>query len=93
MGNGLVVAIPPAFFYKLVYMKRIWRLWANALGQKYGVNDNEADFVALIRTLIVIVGLTVNIMIGIGIVKHWHDADQPQPIIIYNNGDTNLHQK
>ena len=74
-------------------MKKLWRLWANALGQKYGVDDKEADFVALIRTLIVIVGVSVNMMIGIGIIKHWNDADTPQSIIIYNRCDTELYQK
>ena len=33
-------------------MRRIWRIWAKALGDKSGKNDREADFVALIRTFI-----------------------------------------
>ena len=33
-------------------MKKIWRIWAKALGDKSGKNDKEADFVAMIRTFI-----------------------------------------
>ena len=33
-------------------MKKIWRIWAKALGDKSGKDDREADFVAMIRTFI-----------------------------------------
>ena len=33
-------------------MKKLWRIWAKALGDKSGKNDKEADFVAMIRTFI-----------------------------------------
>ena len=32
--------------------KNIWRLWAQALGEKTGENDKEADAVARFRTLL-----------------------------------------
>ena len=57
-------------------MKRLWRLWAKAIGQKEGSTDREADAVALIRTFIVLTALITNIMIATGIVKHWNDAQQ-----------------
>lgn len=57
-------------------MKKIWRLWAKAIGQKEGSTDREADAVALIRTFIVLIALVTNIMIASGIVKHWNDAKQ-----------------
>jgi len=30
----------------------MWRIWAKALGEKYGRTDREADTIAGIRTLI-----------------------------------------
>ena len=33
-------------------MKKFWRIWAKALGDKSGKDDKEADFVAMIRTFI-----------------------------------------
>jgi hypothetical protein len=32
----------------------MWRLWAKALGEKTGNNDDEADKIACIRTAIVL---------------------------------------
>jgi uncharacterized membrane protein len=52
--------------------KHIWRLWAKALGDKAGLNDKEADTVATIRTLIVIIYLLTNFAIVAGVIKHWN---------------------
>ena len=52
-------------------MKRLWRLWAKALGEKSGATDQEADRVALIRTLIVMGYLITNAFIIAGVIKHW----------------------
>jgi len=49
----------------------VWRLWAKALGDKYGLSDHEADMVAIIRTLIVLCYVITNIAIICGIVHHW----------------------
>lgn len=49
----------------------IWRVWAKALGQKDGRNDREADAVALIRTMLVLLAVVTNIMIIAGIIRHW----------------------
>lgn len=49
----------------------IWRVWAKALGQKDGRNDREADAVALIRTMLVLLAVATNIMIIAGIIRHW----------------------
>lgn len=35
--------------------KKIWRLWAKAIGEKDGSTDKEADTIAIIRTVIVMV--------------------------------------
>tara|TARA_R110001583_G_scaffold103163_14_gene250306 strand:- start:111 stop:257 length:147 start_codon:yes stop_codon:yes gene_type:complete len=48
----------------------MWRLWAKALGEKHG-KDNEADCVALIRTLIILQAITCNLFIIANIIKNW----------------------
>lgn len=52
-------------------MKNIWRLWAKALGEKTGNTDNEADRIAVIRTLIVLSYITTNCFIVAGVIRHW----------------------
>jgi len=48
----------------------IWRLWAKALGEKAGSTD-EADIVALIRTLIILQAILCNFFIVANIIKNW----------------------
>ena len=52
-------------------MKRLWRLWANALGEKAGATDQEADTVALVRTIIVLTYIITNLFIIAGVIRHW----------------------
>lgn len=52
---------------------KLWKLWAKALGEKTGNNDLEADFVAIIRTLIFITYFVTNFMICAGVLRHWND--------------------
>ena len=52
--------------------KHIWRIWAKALGDKAGLTDKEADRVALIRTIIVLVYMLTNFMIVAGVLRHWN---------------------
>jgi hypothetical protein len=52
-------------------MKRLWRLWAKALGEKSGATDQEADLVALVRTLILLTYITTNLFIVAGVIRHW----------------------
>jgi hypothetical protein len=49
----------------------MWRLWAKALGEKTGKSDEEADRVAVIRTLIVLAYLVTNAFIVAGVIRHW----------------------
>lgn len=51
--------------------KRIWRIWAKSIGQKDGKSDTEADAIAVIRTIFVLLAIVTNIMIIAGIVRHW----------------------
>ena len=50
---------------------KIWRLWAKALGEKSGATDQEADKVALIRTIIVLCYIITNLFIIAGVIRHW----------------------
>lgn len=49
----------------------MWRLWAKALGEKYGNTDQEADKIAYIRTAIVACYIITNIFIIAGVIRHW----------------------
>jgi len=50
---------------------KLWRVWAKALGQKEGTSDNEADRVALVRTVIAGINLVTCLFIVAGIIRHW----------------------
>lgn len=52
-------------------MKRLWRIWAKALGEKSGATDSEADKIAIVRTLIVACYIITNIFIVAGVIRHW----------------------
>lgn len=52
-------------------LQQAWRMWAKALGQKEGSCNREADMIALIRTLLVLVALITNLVIVAGIIRHW----------------------
>jgi hypothetical protein len=46
-------------------------LWAKALGEKTGATDQEADLVALVRTVIVLTYIVTNLFIIAGVIRHW----------------------
>lgn len=52
---------------------KIWRIWAKALGEKSGASDKEADKIASIRTLIVLIYIITNLVIIAGVIRHWND--------------------
>ena len=52
-------------------MKKLWRLWAKALGEKSGATDREADSVALVRTAIILTYIITNLFIIAGVIRHW----------------------
>ena len=54
--------------------RKVWRIWAKALGQKDGKDDREADTIACIRTLIFITYLVTNVAIVANAVRHWNDV-------------------
>jgi hypothetical protein len=51
--------------------KQFWRLWAKALGEKSGATDQEADSVALVRTVIILTYIITNLFIIAGVIRHW----------------------
>lgn len=52
-------------------IRTIWRLWAKALGEKASKNDAEANLIAGIRTVIVLLSIVTNLIIVAGVVRHW----------------------
>jgi hypothetical protein len=52
-------------------LKQMWRLWAKALGEKAGSTDKEADKIATIRTLIVVVYVVANLFLIANVIHHW----------------------
>jgi hypothetical protein len=52
-------------------MRKLWRIWAKALGEKASTDDSEADVIAGIRTLIVIVNFITCFFIMANIIHNW----------------------
>jgi len=52
-------------------LEKIWRLWAKSLGEKTGNSEREADQIALIRTLVVLIYVITNCFIVAGVIRHW----------------------
>lgn len=59
-------------------MKQLWRLWAKALGEKASLDNREADLIAIIRSLIVLTYIVTNIIIILGVIRHWNDGHEPK---------------
>ena len=55
----------------------MWRIWAKALGEKYGRTDREADTIAGIRTLILLAYMVTNVAIVANAVRHWNPPPPP----------------
>jgi hypothetical protein len=53
------------------YLRKVWRLWAKALGEKSGATTAEADRIALIRSVIIISYIVTNCFIIAGVIRHW----------------------
>jgi hypothetical protein len=52
-------------------IQRWWRLWAKALGEKASSDNKEADKVAVIRTIVLLIYIITNIFIVAGVIRHW----------------------
>lgn len=51
----------------------MWKLWAKALGEKSSSDNKEADKIAIIRTIIVLIYIVTNFFIIAGVLRHWND--------------------
>jgi hypothetical protein len=60
-------------------MKKLWRLWAKALGEKASPCDRESDKVAFIRTIIFLQLFITNSFIVANAIRHWNDVEYTQP--------------
>ena len=61
-------------------IRKVWRIWAKALGQKDGRDDREADTIAGIRTFILISYMVTNVAIVANAVRHWDDMKTVPPV-------------
>jgi len=52
-------------------MRYFWRLWAKSLGEKAGSTKQEADRIAVIRTVVVLIYIVTNCFIVAGVIRHW----------------------
>ncbi len=52
-------------------MRRIWRIWAKALGDKSGASNREADLIAVVRTVIIGVNCITGFFLMSGVVHNW----------------------
>jgi len=54
-------------------MKKLWRHWARALGEKVGETNKDADNVAIFRTIIILQAIIANAFIVWNILKRWNE--------------------
>jgi hypothetical protein len=52
-------------------MRNLWRLWAKSIGEKASNDNREADKIATIRTLIVLIYIITNVFICANVIRHW----------------------
>ena len=54
------------------FRKYIWRVWASAIGVKAKADDNRfSDHVAIMRTVILFLIITTNVVIIVGNIHRW----------------------
>jgi hypothetical protein len=70
-------------------MKKMWHLWALALGEKAHKKDDVADRVAIVRTIIFTTYLITNCFIIAGVVRHWNSRTINVEVEIYENPSNN----
>lgn len=52
-------------------MVRLWRIWVKALGEKSGATDREADYIAVVRSVIVGLNFITCLFIIAGVIHNW----------------------
>jgi cytidine deaminase len=61
----------------------MWRLWCKALGEKASDKNHEADYIAIIRTIIFTTYFMTNAFIVAGVVRHWDDNTGKRGRVVY----------
>jgi len=56
-----------------MHRRKLWHLWAKALGEKTGRTVSEADQVAVIRSIIFFTYFLTNCFIVAGVIRHWNN--------------------
>jgi hypothetical protein len=51
--------------------RKFWKIWARALGEKAGATVQEADHVAIVRTIVVLTYIITNCFIIASVIRHW----------------------
>ena len=49
----------------------LWRVWAKALGEKSGASNQEADHIAVVRSVVVGVNFITCLFIIAGVIHNW----------------------
>ena len=53
-------------------LKNFWHIWCDALGQKANpIDKKHSDKVAVVRTIILLLYFITNIVIVMGVIRHW----------------------
>jgi len=52
-------------------LSRLWRLWCLSLGDKASDNTKDADMVAVMRTIVVLVNFITCFFIIAGVIRHF----------------------
>ena len=52
-------------------LSRLWRLWCLSLGDKASDNTKDADMVAIMRTIVVLVNFITCFFIIAGVIRHF----------------------
>ncbi len=55
----------------ILTLSRIWKLWCMSLGEKASDDSREADMVAIMRTIVVLVNFGTCFFIVAGVLRHW----------------------
>jgi len=54
--------------------RKLFRIWAHALGPKSAESNEVADRVAWVRTFIFVTYFVTNCFIVAGVIRHWNDV-------------------
>lgn len=68
---GRDTRLPNYIKWSMETLRRWWKYWARALGEKVGEDNRSADWVAVWRTLIVLQAVITNAFIVWNILRKW----------------------